>query len=207
MIHLLANGPSLLRHWTGATQSGDLVVGVNTAAWVVDVDVWCYLDNEVPAGLPAGRRPPPVCATGANQPIVNGAERWVIPGYMETVEVLPAGDRPHAVTHLNYTFPCVLALVAARWQDEEVTIYGFDCAVDSADVAGKAGSCGKLRWMRELPWVRHYWLPHWKVASDLSPDVLAWVRKDLDIGLAALMDFNPRRDPTCVIHHAQVIVH
>ena len=69
-IAVLANGPSLKDMWKPEyreTRGYDLVLGVNTAAWIFDVDVWCVLDPAVVnlgmADHFAGRTLPPKMAT------------------------------------------------------------------------------------------------------------------------------------------------
>jgi len=183
-IAVLANGPSLRDLWKPEyreTRGYDLVLGVNTSAWIFDVDVWCVLD---PAVVNIGRadhfkngRPlPPKMATRPNAKwLPERCEYIEMPWYNRDSKHLPEGlTRELGIKNCNFTFPNALYTASLLSNGGQVDIYGMDITPET-DVCEKWGDRTASRWTREIPWTAHAWQPHWRIygrASQIIRDYL-----------------------------------
>jgi hypothetical protein len=178
-IAVLANGPSLPKYWSEDLKANyDLVLGVNTASWKFEVDIWALLDPAVAELRPPDAPPwPKRIATfpqfleTAKKWIPAGVERIDMPWYNRDSKHLPKGlCRQHGVNNCNFTFACSLGLVGILSQGGAVDIFGMDITTDM-DFAGKWGDRTAERWKKELPWIAHAWQPHWQLHGDASEPI------------------------------------
>jgi hypothetical protein len=181
-VAVLANGPSLPDMWSeDMREDYDIVIGVNTAAWVYPVDIWCVLDPAVVTlGLPKieenGLKVPETFATHSHfKKIPEGAKHLDLPWYNKGNKHLPEGLlREHGIKACNFTFPNALYVASLLSNGGYVDVYGMDMTTES-DFQKKWGDRSGGRWKRELPWVIAAWKPHWRIygkASHIIREVL-----------------------------------
>lgn len=178
-VAVLACGPSLTETWTtDAAASYDLVIGVNTVAWVFPVDWLAFLDKEVLTGcIDKGMLPKRGYITHALMKLPDGSER-IIPGaYNRKGDSLTrdVGLWSHCC---NYTFPCALQVAREVSAGGAIDVYGYDIAVGKADCAHKAvGDRSANRFGKELAWVGEYW-PEGATCYGRAPKaVIAWLNR------------------------------
>jgi hypothetical protein len=177
-IAILANGPSLLDHYDVRNDFDyDLVVGVNSAGWKIACDWVAYFDAHIYRDWPDREHfLPDMVITHAKMQTWTGVERMVPGIYNKRMPKDLAMAYAGEGLTCNWTFPSTIDAVTSRHPDAEIDFYGFDVAVGQTDIAGLKGSRTPKRWLRELPWVREQWQPHWNVYSTIDPDILAWIR-------------------------------
>ena len=201
-VAILANGPSLTTYWPSTgIEDYDIVIGVNTAAWLFPVDVWCVLDPEVIALAIPGTDADVQFGTARHTPLYNG--RHKLPSIVATFEGMKGlqhlsnatridlplyGKRKSqlqkpilgdtAIESANYTFPNAVALANIMAEGGQVDIYGMDITTE-IDAAGKWGDRTAERWQRELPWIALSWCRHWRIFGRASDDVRSYLRGDI----------------------------
>ena len=181
-IALLCCGPSLTQFLPEYTVPGyNLVVGVNTAAWLYPVD-WCVCaDLHIIEGFQREDRKLPRVGfvTHRAMPVPAPCERRLMPlglqanhgGKLRCRYLLPHGSPEDACA---YSFPNALAF-CQRMRPDCIDIFGFDCSPSLTDVAGVEGQHHCNRWEQELPWIKHAWSDNCHVYSALPLAVLAWL--------------------------------
>jgi hypothetical protein len=179
-IAVLANGPSLTDEWSEDLSSEyDVTIGVNTAAWLYPVDVWCALDPAVvQLGLEKmkenGVAVPKTLATHENfKHVPEACERMDMPWYNRSSKHLPQGVMQElGIKSCNFTFPNALYVASLLSKGGQVDVYGMDMTPEN-DVAGKWGDRTGGRWKREFPWVLAAWQKHWRIFGKASPLIRA----------------------------------
>lgn len=192
-IALLCPGPSLNTLYAQATTLHDLIIGVNTAAWLYPCDVCCCADKHIVDGFldkdghidgNSSRWVPNIFITHRAMPLPVGCERVLMP---LGLQANPKGDlrcrytlsRDVPQDACAYSFPNALAY-AQSLKPESIDIYGFDCSPQSTDAAGVEGDHHLNRWHQELPWVKHSLGYNCHIYSMLPMAVAFWLRQPED---------------------------
>ena len=180
-IAVLCPGPSLTKLWNvGKMADYDLIVGVNTAAWLFPVDWLAFTDTHIIAPIRERKHAQPLVGyiTNKGQNTSPARERVLLPlyhaglGYL-TPE-LKALAESQGMTECGYTFPNALHC-AQKWADGgEIHVYGFDCAMQRLDAAGQEGYHTRKRWLTELPWIKSQWGANVLAVSYAHATILAW---------------------------------
>lgn len=176
-VALLSCGPSLKERWQNRYKyKYDFTIGVNTAGWLYEVDMLACLDKEIILDYPKNRPFPAQVLTHKDYPVPKKSKKIVSQAYnIKAKEVIPVQQLRFAASYCNYTFPQALWYIGEYFPEAEVDVFGFDIAIHSADVVGKAGSRGTSRWRAELPWIRFFWQKEWNCMGNASQDTLDWI--------------------------------
>lgn len=180
-VAVLACGPSLVKHYT-ERERFDVVIAVNTAGWLYPCHWLAFTDRHIIEPVNRGEYPKPLtgCLTNRNNAIPAGCVRELLPiqdrslGKLTPAMVELAASQ--AMTECAYTFPNAL-MFAQRFKPDALHVFGFDCAMTEADVAGVKGYHVRKRWCQELPWIREVLKPFERVTlrCDAADKVKAWV--------------------------------
>ena len=199
-VAVLSNGPSLKRTWNPDNYYlYDIVLGVNTAAWLYQVDVWCVIDPDVvklvlkeydgtqkrtDTPLYNGKigYPKKLCTF---KEFMGGSAPKTIPRIPMTLynekrdKWIKNQDHDYAINACNYTFPCALRCALELSEGGRVDVWGMDYK-PTMDVCDKQGDRTGERWMRELPWVKVSWQPHWNIIGEVIQPVRDYLNGKID---------------------------
>lgn len=181
-IAVLCPGPSLTKLWNVAKSADyEVIIGVNTAAWLFPVDWLAFTDTHIITPIRAGTYAPPLAGyiTNKGQATAPDRERILLPLYHRDLDCLTPELRALAsaqgMTECGYTFPNALH-VAQQWaQGGPIDVYGFDCAMQRHDAAGQEGYHTRKRWLTELPWIKSQWSANVRALSYAHATIIAWL--------------------------------
>lgn len=183
-IAVLACGPSLVKHFN-TRERFDLVIAVNTAGWLYACDWLAFSDRHIIDPVAAQEYDWPrrglLTNTGWQSAAkALGLEWRPLPIYDYRLKNLTPAMAglciEQGMTECGFTFPNAL-FFAGTFKPRELHVFGFDCAMTEADVAGVKGSHNRKRWTSELPWIREVLKPIERVTlrCEASDKVKAWV--------------------------------
>jgi hypothetical protein len=181
-IAVMACGPSLVRHYP-SREEFDVVVAVNTAGWLYQCDWLAFTDRHIIEPVNRGEYSAPLvgCLTNKNNAIPSGCERELLPIQNRNLKMLTQEmielALTQGMTECAYTFPNALLWAGMKFKPDQLHVFGFDCAMTEADVAGVKGYHTRKRWIQELPWIRMVLRPFPCVIlrCDAADDVKKWV--------------------------------
>ena len=147
-VALLVNGPSLSRVWDdGKTGNFDVVVAMNTAAWLFPCDYMVATDSPLIKGVTnEGRQRPRkamVCYPVHQTRLSQMGIPWI--------------NIPNVPKVKPFTFPRAILFALELAGNGTVELFGVDWSDTKVDAAGVKGDHGPERWQKEADAVVKVW--------------------------------------------------